>query len=173
MDLERIERHRVQGFTPSRRGYDRHEVDRFIADLTEWIETDAARVLGDIAVKRKLELVGKSTSQILLATEEESEQLHAQAEQECAALKRRADEYAKKVRERADQDAHRTGEEASARAKRILDEAERRREQVEAVIAELDARRDSALRELERLQAELAATIGEHRSRARPDAVVQ
>jgi DivIVA domain-containing protein len=77
MDIEQIERLRVQGFTAARRGYDQHEVDRFLADLMEWIETDAARDLGDAAVKRKLELVGKSTAQILLATEKESEELRA------------------------------------------------------------------------------------------------
>jgi DivIVA domain-containing protein len=178
MDVEHIERRRVHGFAASRRGYDKHEVDRFLADLTEWIETDAARELGDIAVKRKLELVGKSTSQILLTTEKESEQLHARTEEECAELRSvaeaaavetrgRADEYAKKVRERADQEARRTAEAATAKAKGIVEEAERRRAQIESVIAELDARRDSALRELERLQGELASTIGKHTSRTR------
>jgi DivIVA domain-containing protein len=179
MDLERIERLRVQGFTASRRGYDKHEVDRFLADLTEWIETDAARELGDLAVKRKLELVGKSTAQILLATERESEQLRAQAEEECAELRaeaeaaslevrRAGDDYAKKVRDKADQDARRTGQAASAKAQGIIEEAERRRAQIEAVIAELDAQRDAALGELERLHGELASTIGKHQSRARP-----
>lgn len=178
MDLEHIERLRVQGFTAARRGYDRHEVDRFLAALMEWIETDAARELGDVAVKRKLELVGKSTAQILLTTEKESAQLRAQTEEECAELRSRAeaasldarraaDGYAKKVREKADQDARQTGEAASAKAKRIVEEAERRRAQIEAVIAELDARRDGALRELERLQGELASTIGKHKSTAR------
>jgi DivIVA domain-containing protein len=178
MDLESIERLRVQGFTAARRGYDRHEVDRFLAALMEWIETDAARELGDAAVKRKLELVGKSTAQILLTTENESAALRAQTESECAELRSRAerasldarraaDEYATNVREKADQDARKTGEAASAKAKRIVEEAERRRAQIEAVIAELDAHREGALRELERLHGELATAIAEHRSGAR------
>jgi cell division septum initiation protein DivIVA len=178
MDWKDIERLRVEGFTVVRRGYDRREVDQFVAALGDWIETDAARDLGDLAVKRKLELVGKSTAQILLATEKESEGLRAQTQDECAELRSRAeaasretrqaaDEYAKKLREQADQDARRTAEAAGAKAKGIVERAERRRAQVEAVIAELDARRDGALGELERLQGELASTIAEHKPGAR------
>ena len=55
-----------------------------------------------------------------------------------------------------------------AKAKGIVEEAERRRGQIEAVIAELDARRDGTLRELEQLRRELASTIGEHTTAARP-----
>jgi DivIVA domain-containing protein len=178
MDLEDIHRLRVQGFTVARRGYDRREVDRFLDALLEWIETDAAKDLGDQAVQRKLELVGQSTAQILLTTEKESEGLRSQTEEECAELRskaesaslgvrRDADEYATKTREKAEQDARRTGEVAGARAKGIVDEAERRRAQVEAVIAELDARRDGTLQELDRLRGELASTIGEHAPAAR------
>ena len=179
MDLEDIHRLRVQGFPVARRGYDRREVDRFLDALLEWIETDAAKDLGDQAVKRKLELVGKSTAQILLTTEKESEGLRNQTEEECAelrseaegaslAVRRDADQYATKTREKADQDARRTCEVAGARAKGIVEEAERRRGQIEAVIAELDARRDDTLQELDRLRRELASTIGEYTSTASP-----
>jgi DivIVA domain-containing protein len=174
VDWNDIERLRVQGFTVARRGYDRREVDKFLAALGDWIETDAAKDLGDQAVKRKLELVGKSTAQILLTTEKESEELRAQTEEECVELRSQAeaasrearhaaDEYAKKVREKADQDSRRTGEAASAKANGIVEQAQRRRAQIEAVIAELDARRDGTLQELERLHGELASTIQEHK----------
>jgi hypothetical protein len=177
VDWKEIERLRVQGFTVARRGYDRREVDKFVAALVDWIETGAAKDLGDLAVKRKLELVGKSTAHILLTTEKEAEELRAQAEEECAdqrseaeaaslEARRVADEYAKKVRERADQDARRTAEAASVKAKGIVEEAERRRARIEEAIAELDARRVGTLGELERLRHELAATIGEHEAGA-------
>jgi DivIVA domain-containing protein len=179
MDLEDIHRLRVQGFTLARRGYDRREVDRFLDALVEWIETDAAKDLGDLAVKRKLELVGKSTARILLTTEQESGELRSETEAECDALRsdaeaaslavrREADEYATTAREKADQAAQRTGDAARARAKTIVEEAEHRRAQIEAVIAELDARRDGTLGELDRLRDELASTIGEHTSAAGP-----
>jgi cell division septum initiation protein DivIVA len=174
MDWNDIERRRVHGFTVARRGYDRREVDKFVAALGDWIETDAGKDLGDQAVKRKLELVGKSTAHILLTTEQEAEALRAQTEEECAELRsqadaaaaetrRAADEYAKKVREKADQDARRTGEAAAAKANGIVEQAERRRAQIEAVIAKLDARRHDTLRELKRLHGELASTIEEHK----------
>jgi cell division septum initiation protein DivIVA len=131
-----------------------------------------------MAVKRKFELAGKSTAQILLTTENESEQMLRQTEEECADLRsqaeaasrearRAADEHAAKVREKADEDARRSGEAATAKAKRVVEEGERRRVQIEAVIGDLEARRDGALQELQRLQGELVSTIEQHKSGAR------
>jgi cell division septum initiation protein DivIVA len=178
MDWNEIERLRIDGFTVARRGYDRREVDKFLGALLDWLETDAAKDLGGMAVKRKFELAGKSTAQILLTTEHESEQMVRQTEEECANLRsqaeaasrearRAADEHAAKVREKADEDARRKGEAASAKAKQVVDEGERRRAQIEAVIGELEARRDGALQELQRLQRELASTIEKHQSGVR------
>jgi DivIVA domain-containing protein len=178
MDWNDIERLRIHGFTVARRGYDRREVDKFLVALVDWLETDAPKDLGGMAVKRKFELAGKSTAQILLTTEKESEQMLRQTEEQCADLRgqaeaasrearRAADEHATKVREKADEDARRSGEAASAKAKRIVEEGERRRAQVEAVIGELEARRDGTLQELQRLHGELASTIEKHKSGAR------
>lgn len=178
MDWNEIERLRIDGFTVARRGYDRREVDKFLGALLDWLETDAPKDLGGMAVKRKFELAGKSTAQILLTTENESEQMLRQTEEECTDLRtkaeaasrearRAADEHAAKVREKADQDARRTGEAANANAKRVVEEGERRRAQIEAVIGDLEARRDGALQELQRLQGELASTIEQHKSGAR------
>jgi DivIVA domain-containing protein len=178
MDWKDIEHLRIHGFTLARRGYDRREVDKFLSALVDWLETDAPKDLGGMAVKRKFELAGKSTAQILLTTEKESEQMLRQTEEECADLRgqaeaasrearRAADEHATNVREKADEDARRTGEAASAKARRIVEEGERRRAQVEAVIGELEARRDGTLQELRRLHGELATTIEQHKSGAR------
>ena len=134
MNFEDIERLGVQGFTIARRGYDQREVDKFLVALTEWLETDAARDLGGVAVKRKLELAGKSTAQILLTTEQESEQMRQRTDEECAELRagaeaasretrQSADDYAKKVRERADQYARQTGETASETARDVEEES--------------------------------------------------
>ena len=70
------------------------------------------------------------------------------------------------MREKADEDSRRSGELASAKAKRVVEEGERRRAQIEAVIGDLEARRDEALQELQRLQGELASTIEQHKSGA-------
>jgi len=178
MDWNEIERLRTHGFAVARRGYDRREVDKFLIALVDWLETDAPKDLGGMAVKRKFELAGKSTAEILLTTEKESEQMLRQTEEECADLRgqaeaasretrRAGDEYAAKVREKADEDARRTGEAASAKAKRVVEEAERRRTQIQVVIGELEGRRDQALQELQRLRGELTSTIDTHQSRAR------
>src|SRR5687768_12711050 len=103
MDGNEIERFRVEGFTVARRGYDRREVDKFLAALGDWIETDAAKDLGDQVVRRKLELVGKSTAKILLTTEKESEQLRAQMEEECAELRSQAEAASRETRRAADE----------------------------------------------------------------------
>jgi hypothetical protein len=178
MDWKDIDRLRDPGFTVARRGYDRREVDRLLGSLVDWLETDAARELGELAVKRKLEFVGKSTARILLTTEEESAQLRRLAHEECVELRseaeaaslearQAADEYAKNVRGKADEDARQASDAARANAKQIVEEGERRRRQIEAVVSELEARRDGTIQELDRLRAELSSTIGTHKSDAR------
>src|ERR687897_677763 len=99
MDWNDIERLRIHGFTVARRGYDRREVDKFLGALVDWLETDAPKDLGGMAVKRKFELAGKSTAQILLTTEKESEQMLRQAEEECADLRAQAEAASREARE--------------------------------------------------------------------------
>jgi DivIVA domain-containing protein len=177
VDWKEIDRIRVPGFAMARRGYDRHEVDRFLNRLADWLETDAPNEIGQMAVTRKLELVGKSTAHILLTTEQESEEMKRRAREEGAELReaastasqqtrKAADDYAKKVRDKADADARRSTETATATATKTVEEGERRRAEIEAVVAELSARRDEALRALERLQGELGTTIAKHRGGA-------
>jgi cell division septum initiation protein DivIVA len=173
MDWKDIDRLRDPGFSEARRGYDRHEVDRLLGALVDWLETDAARDLGDLAVKRKLEFVGKSAARILLTTEEESAQLRRLTEEECAELRSEAeaaslsvrqlaDEYAAEVRAKADEDARQAREAAHADAGQIIEEGERRRAEIEAVVRELEARRDGTIQELDRLRAHLSSTLGTH-----------
>jgi DivIVA domain-containing protein len=175
VDWKDLDRLRAPGFTYGRRGYDRHEVDRFLEQLVDWLETDAAHDIGQVAVTRKLELVGKSTARILLATEEEAEALRHQAKEDLAELQAQADaqalevreaadEYAAHVRAGADDDARQKREEATEEASQTIEEGQRRRAQIDEEIKELEAQRDSALEKLERLRAELAAMMDSHRS---------
>jgi DivIVA domain-containing protein len=179
VDWKDIDRIRAPGFAEGRRGYDKREVDTFLGRLADWLETDAANEIGHLAVTRKLELVGRSTAQILMATEQQSEQLRRGTEDECAdmlseaeatarATREAADEYAEETRAKADTDARSTVEAASAEARETIEEGERRRAQVEAVIADLEIRRDDVLTDLDHLCNELAATIAGHRT-AGPD----
>ena len=98
MDWKDLDRLRNPGFSFGRRGYDRHEVDRFLEQLVNWLETDAARDLGHVAITRKLELVGKSTTHVLLAAEQEAEELLRQAEADIAELRKQAEGAAGTVR---------------------------------------------------------------------------
>jgi DivIVA domain-containing protein len=179
MDWNDIDRLRAPGFAVARRGYDQREVDKFLDQLADWLETDAADQVAELAVKRKLELVGKSTSNILLTTQQEAEQLLRQTQEQCAELRARteqaaaaakqaAEEHAAQVRAQAEDAGNQAIEVAEERARRMVEEGERRRAAVEAVVAELDARRDEALKELERLSGELGTTIERHRGAERP-----
>ena len=178
MDWNDIDRLRDPRFTIARRGYDQREVDRLLGSLVDWLETDAARELEDLAVKRKFEHVGRSTARILLTTEEETAKMVRRTEEECAELRSQAeaaslkmrdaaDQYAKQVRAKADEDARRAGEAARGKARQIVEEGERRRAQIEAVVSELEAHRDGAIQELERLRGELDSILGTHKSDGR------
>jgi DivIVA domain-containing protein len=153
MDWSDIERLRSPGFTLARRGYDQREVDRFLDGLADWLETDAANDVAELAAKRKLELVGKSTSNILMTAQQEAEEIRREAQQQGAEILAAAEERARQATE--------AGEE---RAKRTVEEGERRRESIEAVVSDLEARRAEALKELERLSDELTAAIEAHRA---------
>jgi DivIVA domain-containing protein len=164
---------RSPGFTVGRRGYDQREVDKFLEQLVDWLETDAAQDIGEVAVTRKLELVGKSTAHILLTTEQEAHELKRQTAEDCAQLRAQAetdaqevrdaaDAYAHEVRAKADDDARRTREDATAEATETLEEGLRRRGEIDDQVDELEAHRNRVLEELSRLRAELGATIDAH-----------
>jgi DivIVA domain-containing protein len=178
VDWKDIDRIRVPGFTLARRGYDKHEVDRFLARLADWLETDAPNEIGEMAVTRKLELVGKSTSHILMTTEQQAVELRRSSEEECAQMiseaeaaaqqtREAADQYAKQTRAQADAEGHQVAEAASAQARATIEEGERRRAQIESVIADLEVRRDDAIADLDALRKELGAAIASHRPAAR------
>ena len=191
MDWTNLEQLRVTGFTLTRRGYDTREVDRFLEDLIQWLDTDAAQQIGDDAVQRKLELVGKSTAHILLTAEKEAQELRRTTQEECAqqrkeadgaatdtrrqadeystSVRGKADEYAASVRTKSDEAAQRTKDAAAERARKTVEEGDRRRAATEAVVADLEARRDATVSELERLRGELLTTISKHTTRTAPE----
>jgi DivIVA domain-containing protein len=169
VDWKDLDRLRNPGFSFGRRGYDRHEVDRFLEQLVDWLETDAAREIGHIAITRKLELVGKSTTHVLLAAEQEAEELLRQAEADVAELRKQAEDDARGVREAAEEHAEKTREEANAEAAETIEDGLRRRARIDDEIKELDARRDAALERMEHLRAELEATMEDHRPAAPPE----
>jgi len=169
VDWKDLDRLRNPGFGFGRRGYDRHEVDRFLEQLVDWLETDAARDLGHIAITRKLELVGKSTTHVLLAAEQEAEELLGQAEADIAELRKQAQDDARAVRAAADEYAAKTREEANAEASETIEDGLRHRARIDDEIKELDARRDAALERMAQLRTELEATMEGHRPAETPE----
>ena len=187
MDWTNLEQLRVTGFTVTRRGYDTREVDRFLEDLIQWLESDAAQQIGDEAVQRKLELVGQSTAHILLTTENEAREMRRKTEDECAKQRKesdaaatetrkladaysadargKADEYSNSTRTKADEAARRTKEAAAEQARKTIEQGDQRRAAIEEVVAELETQRDAALAQLEGLRSELLGTISKHTTR--------
>src|SRR5215213_6035444 len=136
MDWTHFEQLRVSGFTMTRRGYDKREVDRFLDSLAEWLETDAANELGDQAVQRKLELVGKSTAHILLTTEKESQELKRTVQAECDDVRQKADAAAKDTRRQADEYSSNTRTKADEYSANLRAKTEEEAERTKAAAVE-------------------------------------
>ena len=90
MDRAEFEQRRASGFRTARHGYDKGDVDRFLRDVADWLQADAAAELGDLVVQRQLELAGQSTARIVLIAEQEAQELRRRTEEECAELRAEA-----------------------------------------------------------------------------------
>jgi DivIVA domain-containing protein len=196
VDQTSLDRIRNATFPSARRGYDKHEVEKFLARLADWLETGAGDESRSDTVKRELERVGQRTGAILAQAEESAQQIRAEAEEEArgttnaasaqaaetrgeaetysSETRAAADSYAQETRQeaeqdasstraRAEQDARETIETAEAQARRIVEEGTQRREDIEAVIADLVRRRDDVLADTEELSAKLTGAVSEHR----------
>jgi DivIVA domain-containing protein len=197
VDQTSLDRIRNATFPTGRRGYDKHEVEKFLARLADWLETGAGDESRSDVVKRELEKVGERTGAILAQAEESAQQIRAEAEEEARgtvnaanleatetrsaadtyASETRAsvDAYARQTRQEAEeeaastkatveQQARQTIEAAEAQARRIVEEGTQRREDIEAVIADLVRRRDDVLTDTEELAAKLTAAVSQHRA---------
>ena len=161
MERDSIDRIRSATFPLARRGYDKREVDRFLNKLADWLETGGGDQTRAELLRRELERVGQQTGRILTNAHEVAEGLRGDAEREARRILDEAsasadqsrevtDRHAAEVRaaaeaaaEEAQVDAERTVAKARAEAERIVDEANKRRADVEAVISDLEDRRDT------------------------------
>jgi DivIVA domain-containing protein len=196
VDQTSLDRIRNATFPAARRGYDKHEVEKFLARLADWLETGAGDESRSDVVKRELEKVGERTGAILAQAEESAQQIRAEAEEEARGTvntanmeatetrteadnyaretRTSADSYAQQARSEADEvlssaqaqaeaQAREALEAAEAQARRIVEEGLQRREDIEAVIADLVRRRNDVLDDTEELSAKLTATVSQHR----------
>jgi DivIVA domain-containing protein len=197
VDQTSLDRIRNATFPTARRGYEKHEVEKFLARLADWLETGAGDESRSDVVKRELEKVGERTGAILAQAAESAEQIRGEAEEEsrgtvnaanieAAETRTGADQYASETRSAADvyarqtrdqveeeaasskavaeQQARETIEAAEAQARRIVEEGVQRREDIEAVIADLVRRRNDVLTDTEELTGKLTAAVSQHRS---------
>jgi DivIVA domain-containing protein len=196
VDQTSLDRIRNATFPSSRRGYDKHEVEKFLARLADWLETGAGDESRSDTVKRELERVGQRTGAILSQAEESAQEIRAEAEEEARGTvntanmeaeetrsgadkyagesrisadsyaqqtRQTADEEAAATRQQAEQDARETIATAQAQARRIVEEGTQRREDIEAVIADLVRRRNDVLADTEELGSKLSGAVTEHR----------
>ncbi len=190
MNQEHIDRLRNPSFALVRRGYDMREVDTFLLRLADWLESDAVAEIGTYAIRRKLELVGKATTQILQTTEEQAETLRRESDVAAAATRQKAkaaavsakakadeydratrakaDEYAAGTKAAADEEGRRLVTAATGKANQLVAKGEQRREAIETVITDLQTRRDGLLEELDKLTSAVAGTVREYRGAAAP-----
>src|SRR6476620_4555911 len=82
VDQTSLDRIRNATFPSARRGYDKHEVEKFLGRLADWLETGAGNETRSGTVKRELEQVGQRTGAILAQAEESAQQIRAEAEEE-------------------------------------------------------------------------------------------
>jgi len=123
MDDEMLTQLRTASFSEARKGFDKDEVRRFLAEVDRWIEGGG----GDV-VRRRLERIAHKSAQML-----------ADAEDGAEGLRREADQEAREMRDgaKAEAEAHRDEAEAEARA------------QLRDARAEASAARESADRYVE------------------------
>jgi DivIVA domain-containing protein len=202
VDQTSLDRIRNATFPSSRRGYDKHEVEKFLSRLADWLETGAGDESRSDTVKRELERVGERTGAILAQAEESAQQIRAEAEEEARGTintanmqaeetRTEVDNYARETRTSADAYAEQTrtaAEEvlssaqaeadakareaiqaAKAQARRIVEEGTQRREDIEAVIADLVRRRNDVIADTEELTAKLTGAVSEHRPESGAD----
>ena len=191
VDQTSLDRIRNATFPSSRRGYDKHEVEKFLARLADWLETGAGDESRSDTVKRELERVGQRTGAILAQAEESAQQIRAEAEEEARGTvntanmeaeetrteadryatdsRASADGYSQQTRQSAEEEAREAIAEAQAQARRIVEEGTQRREDIEAVIADLVRRRNDVLADTEELSSKLTGAVSEHRPEAGSD----
>ena len=163
MDEHSIERIREAEFSSAVRGYDRNEVDRFLAELADWLQTGGgADAAGVEAVRLELERIGEQTAAILTeahaAAQGIREDASAKVRQQLVdanltaeSLRNEANEYAADTRDEADSYARRVRSEADTYAEQARSEVER----------EIEEERAAAQKEMERIVGDANRRKGE------------
>jgi DivIVA domain-containing protein len=124
VDQTSLDRIRNATFPSSKRGYDKHEVEKFLARLADWLETGGGDESRSETVKRELERVGERTGAILSQAEDSAQAIRAEAEEEARETTTSANAAAEQTRTEADAYAEQTRSEADTYAEQTRSEAD-------------------------------------------------
>jgi DivIVA domain-containing protein len=86
VDRDTIDRIRSANFPVGRRGYDKREVDRFLSELADWLETGGADRARAELLRREVHRIGRRTSKILAEAHGAGEEIRAEAKREATNL---------------------------------------------------------------------------------------
>ena len=162
-DAEIAELRDVQ-FSAALRGYDRAEVDRFVARVNQVLAELQITAAPESAIRHALKQVSEETQGILERAHETAEEITRRSRSQADDRIQRAETEAREVREAAAQEAREVRAAAADEAREVraaaADEARELREAAEARVAELEA-------DVQRILAERARIIEELRDLVR------
>jgi DivIVA domain-containing protein len=124
VEQDATDRIRSATFGVARRGYDKREVDTYLARLADWLEAGGGDQARSEAVKHELERISRKTGEILTAAEEAAESFRADGEAEGREILDAARSQADSARVAADQYSTQTRAEADAYAEKTCSEAD-------------------------------------------------
>jgi DivIVA domain-containing protein len=165
-----IERIRNATFPLSVRGYDRNEVDTFLAELADWLETGGGGGAAAVeAVRTELERIGEQTAGILTEAHQAAEGIRSDASAGVRQQLVDANRTSESVRAEAAEYAADTRDEADAYARKVRGEADAYASRTTAEIeAEIGEDRDAAKKEAEKIvvdankrKADIESVIGD------------
>jgi DivIVA domain-containing protein len=156
VDEHSIERIRGVEFPSAVRGYDRTEVDRFLTELADWLETGGGGgAAGVEAVRLELERIGEQTAGILTEAHAAAQAIREDALSEVRQQLVGVNLTAESLRTEADAYAGDTRDDADTYARRIRSEADDYADRARsAADEEIEEGRATALKEAEAIVAD-------------------
>jgi cell division septum initiation protein DivIVA len=132
-------------------------------------ESERLRQDSEAAAASLREKAKEAAAAVRAKADEYAEETRTKANSYAEATHKKADEYATRTRAAADEQGRGLVEAATAKANQLVAKGEQRREAIETVIADLQARRDQVLDELDRLGGAVSGTVNEHRTALNPN----
>ena len=152
--IHSIDRIRSATFTIARRGYEKREVERFLNQLADWLETGAGDEERANTLRRELEKIGERTTTILTAVHEAAEEMQSEAERAAIQIKKTVREETQLKRAEADGYSKETRSSADGYAEKEREAADgysaKTRSDSESYAAELRASTEREVEEIEK-----------------------